>query len=100
MQNRPVHNHGHFARSRAILREDRITQVTHLTLEALRRFRPAGVDVDYTVAAKALAVALTDRVGTVPTAALVRRVLELSLGTDRGAGAIAAWLRGFMASEV
>jgi hypothetical protein len=99
MHNRPVSNKGHLAQARAILCEDRTTQVTHLALEALRRFKPAGAGVDYLVAAKALAVALTADAAVVPTAALVRNVLSETLGTDRSSGHIAAWLRGFMSPE-
>jgi hypothetical protein len=97
MPNHPLPNKAHLAR--AILAEDRTTQVTYLAIEALRRFNPAGAGIDYAVAAKALAVALTEQTAAVPTAALVRHVLMESLGTDRSAGAIAAWLRGFMAPE-
>lgn len=99
MQNRPVANKGHLAQARAILSEDRTTQVTRLALEALRRFKPAGAGVDYRVAAKTLAVELTNEAAVVPTAALVRTVLSETLGTDRSSGHIAAWLRGFMSPE-
>jgi len=99
MHNQLIPNGAHLARARAILREDRTTQVTYLALEALRRFKPAGGGVDYAVPAKALAVALTRDASVVPTAALVRSILVQTLGTDRGAGAIAAWLRGFMSPE-
>lgn len=96
MPHRQTPSTGHMVAAKAVLAEDRATQVEHLTLQALRRFRPAGPEADYRIPAKALAVELTSVAGVVPTAALVRSVLESTLGVDRSAGRIADYLRGFM----
>ena len=96
MSHRPTPPIGHLASAWRILNEDRTTQVTELCSEALRRFKPAGPGMDYSVAAKALALALTVHPAVTPTAPLVRDVLVATVGGERASGAIAAWLRGFM----